>query len=86
MQIVFSHWYWTKSSASTYINDTKLCVLVVILSTQNNVKLLKQLKSDFKRTTNWDKCQPEKTMHAQNQYLDHFIILKSWMANRSKAI
>ena len=68
------------------INDTKLYVLVVILSTQNNVKLFKQLKSDFKRTVNWDKCQSEKAMHAQNRYLDHFIILKSWMANRSKTI
>ena len=34
------------------ITDTKLCVPVVILSTQNNVKLLKQLESGFKRTIN----------------------------------
>ena len=34
------------------ITDTKLYVPVVTLSTQDNVKLLKQLKSDFKRTIN----------------------------------
>ena len=31
------------------ITDTKLYVLVVIVSTQNNAKLLKQLKSGLKR-------------------------------------
>ena len=36
------------------ITDTKLYVPVVTLSTQNNVKLLKQLDSDFKRTINWN--------------------------------
>ena len=34
------------------ITDTKLNVPVVTLSTQENVKLLDQLKSDFKRTIN----------------------------------
>ena len=32
------------------IIETKLYVLVVTLSTQDNAKLLQQLKSDFKRT------------------------------------
>ena len=36
------------------INDTKLYVLVVTLSTQENIKLLKQLQSGFKRTINWN--------------------------------
>ena len=31
-----------------------LCGPVVILSTQNNAKLLEQLKSDFKRAINWN--------------------------------
>ena len=39
------------------ITDTKLYVPVVILSNQDNVKLLQQLKSDFKRTINWNKYQ-----------------------------
>ena len=37
------------------ITDTKLFVLIVTLSTGNNVKLLKQLESGFKRTINWNK-------------------------------
>ena len=34
------------------ITDTKLYVHVVTLSTQDNVKLLKQLESGFERTIN----------------------------------
>ena len=46
--------------ATTFaITDTKLDVPVVTLSTQNNVKLLEQLRSGFKRTTNWNKYQPK---------------------------
>ena len=37
------------------IADTKLCVPVVTLSTQDNSKLLQQLKSAFKRLINWNK-------------------------------
>ena len=36
------------------VTDTKLYVRVVTLSTQDNVKLLQQLKSGFKRTINWN--------------------------------
>ena len=43
------------------INDTKLYVPVVTLSTQENVKLLKQLESGFKRTINWNKDLAETT-------------------------
>ena len=37
------------------ITETKLYVLVVTLSTQDNAKLLQQLKSGFKRIINWNK-------------------------------
>ena len=37
------------------ITNTKLYVPVVTLSTQDNAKLLQQLKSGFKRTANWNK-------------------------------
>ena len=61
---------WSKNCflvASTAVNqepkftitDTKLYVPVATLSTQDNVKLLKQLESDFKRTINWNKYQSE---------------------------
>ena len=35
------------------ITDTKLYVPLVTLSTQENTKLLQQLKSGFKRVSNW---------------------------------
>ena len=37
------------------MTDTKLYVPVVTLSTEDNVKLLKQLESGFNRTINWNK-------------------------------
>ena len=55
------------------INDTKLYVPVVTLSTQYNVKLLKQVQSGFKRTINWNNYQSEKTNQAQNTIL-YFLI------------
>ena len=53
------------------ITDTKLYVPVVTLSTQGNTKLLRQLKSGFKRTINWNKYQSDPKTYAQNQYLNH---------------
>ena len=55
------------------ITDTKLYVPVVTLSTQDNAKLLEQLKSGFKRTINWNKCQPKVSTVRPNQYL-YFLI------------
>ena len=55
------------------ITDTKIYVLVVTLSTQNNVKLLKQLESGFERTINWNKYQSKTTNQVQTRYL-HFLI------------
>ena len=44
--------------ATTFsVTDAKLYVLVVKLSTQDNPKLLEQLKSCFKRTINSNKYQ-----------------------------
>ena len=42
------------------ITNTKLYVPVVTLSTQENIKLLKQLESGVKRTINWNKYQSKK--------------------------
>ena len=44
------------------ITDTRLYVLVVTLSKENNIKLLKQLKSVFKRTIKWNKYRPQMTI------------------------
>ena len=69
----FSGWYCSKSKLEFKITDTKLYVLVVTFSTQNNVKLLKQLESGFKRTINWNKYQFKTTNQVQNRYLDFLI-------------
>ena len=47
------------------IIDTKLYVPVVTLSTQNNAKLLEQLKSGLKRTINWNKYQTKVSAEGQ---------------------
>ena len=43
------------------------------LSDQDNVKLLVQLKSGFKRTINWNKYQSKVSAEAQNPYLDYLV-------------
>ena len=55
------------------ITDTKRYVPVVTLSTQDNAKLLQQLKSGFKRTINWNKYQSDPRTYAQNRYLNHLF-------------
>ena len=54
-------------------NDAKLYLPVVTLSTQDNAKLLQQLKLGFKRTINWSKYQSKVTMQVANIYLDYLI-------------
>ena len=55
------------------ITETKLYVPVVTLSTQDNAKLLQQLKSGFKRTINWNKFQSYPNTYAQKSYLNHLV-------------
>ena len=55
------------------ITDTKLYVPVITISTQDIVKLLKQLESGFKRTIYWNKYKSEITVQTQNRYLDFLI-------------
>ena len=55
------------------ITETKLYVVVVTLSTQNNAKLLQHLKSGFRRTINWNKYESNIKRFAQNRYLNHLI-------------
>ena len=35
--------------------------------------MIPQLKSGFKRTTNWNKYQSKVTIQVQNRYLDYLI-------------
>ena len=52
------------------ITATKLYFPVVTLSTQDNAKLLEQLKSGCKRTNSWNKFQSKKSTL---DYLDYLI-------------
>ena len=62
------------NQGATYsITDTKLYVTFVTLSTQDNAKLLEQLKLSFKRTINWNKYQANVSTERVNQYLDYLI-------------
>ena len=53
------------------ITETNLYVPVVTLSTQDNAKLLPQLKSGFKRTISWNKYLSKPKILAQNPNLNH---------------
>ena len=55
------------------ITDTKVYVSVLNLSTQDDTKLLQQLKFEFKGAINCNKYQSKVTTEAQNQYLDYLI-------------
>ena len=57
------------------LTDTKLYVLVVTLSTQDNAKLLQQLKLRFKRTSNWNKYQIKVSTERQNQGVNRLFVL-----------
>ena len=62
----------TKATAFA-ITDTKLYFPVVTISTQDNAKLLEQLRSGFKRTINWKKHQLKVSPGRQNQNLQFLI-------------
>ena len=53
--------------------DTKTYVPVVSLSKENDIKLLEQLKSRFKRTMKWNKYRSQMTIQPQNSNLNCFI-------------
>ena len=60
----------SRSLGTFTITNTKH-VLVVTLSTQDNVKLLRQMKFKFKWTTNRNKHQSKVSIQDQNPYLDY---------------
>ena len=62
------------NGAGTFeITDTKLYVPVVTLSTQENAKLLQQLKSCFKRVINWNKHLSKPELLRRNPNLNHLV-------------
>ena len=62
------------TGAGTFeITDTKLYVPIVTLSTQENAKLLQQLKSGFKRVINWNKYLSKPELLRRNANLNHLV-------------
>ena len=55
------------------ISETKLYVPVVTSSTQDNAKLLPQIKSGFKRTISWNKYISKPELLAENPNLNHLV-------------
>ena len=64
------------------ITDTKLYVPVVTLSKENDIKLLEQLKTGFKRTIKWNKYRSQITIQPQNNNLNYLIDPTFTNANR----
>ena len=63
------------------ITDTKLYVPEVTLSTQDNAKLLQQLKG-FQRVVNWNKYLSKPELIAQNPNLNHLVEPSFQVVNR----
>ena len=55
------------------ITVCKLYVLVVILSAENDNKLLEQLKTGFKRTIKWNKYRSEISNQTKNKKINYLI-------------
>ena len=63
----------SRGAGTFAITDIKLFVPVVTLSTQENTKLLQQLKSGFKRVINWTKYSSKPELLAQNPNLNYLV-------------
>ena len=62
------------TGAATFeITGTKLYVPIVTLATQDNSKLLQQLRSGFKRVTNWNKYLSKPELLRRNPNLNHLV-------------
>ena len=62
-----------RSGVKLKITDTKLYVPVATLSKENDIKLLEQLKSGFKKTIKWNKYRSQMTIQPKNNNLNYFI-------------
>ena len=73
-------------NATFQITDTKLYVPVVTLSKENDIKLLEQLKTGFKRTIKWNKYRSQMTIQPQNNNLNFLIVPTFTNVNRLFAL
>ena len=76
----------SEGEAKFAITETKLYVPVVTLSTQDNAKLLQQLKSGFRRTINWNKYQSNIKTSAQDTYFNDLADSNFQRVNRHFAL
>ena len=70
------------TNATFKMKDTKLYVPVVTLSTEDDNKLLEQLKTGFRRTMKWNKYRSEVTKQAKTINLNYLIDPKFNKVNR----
>ena len=61
------------TGANFVITSTKLYVPVVMLSINDNIKFLENIKQGFKRTISWNKYRSEITTYPKNNNLDYLI-------------
>ena len=70
------------TNATFQITDTKLYVLVVTLSTENDKTFFEQLRTGFKRTIKWNKYRSEMTNQTKNNNLNYLTDPKFIKVNR----
>ena len=63
----------TPTNVTFQIKDAKLYLPVATLSTQDDNKLLEQLKSVFKTTLKWNKYRPQMTKQTKTNKLNYLI-------------
>ena len=78
-----NYWHGKKSNSSRrdasgtgatfQITDTKWYVPIVTLSTENDKRLLEQLRKGFKRTIKWNKYSSEMTNQTKNNNINYLI-------------
>ena len=61
------------TGATFRINNGKIYVSVVTLSTNDNIKFLENIKQGFKRTISWNKYRSEITTQTKNNSLNYLI-------------
>ena len=70
------------TDAAFNITDTKLYVPVVTLSTEDDSKLLEQLKIGFKRTSKWNKYRSEMSNQTKNNNWNYLMDATFTRVNR----
>ena len=71
--VAILHYHIANQLPTLAITEANRYVPVVTLSTQDNAKLLTQLKSGFKRAISWNKCLLKSELLAQNLNLNQLV-------------